>query len=361
MTDIRDHDPEQPGDDDRPTLEAKAALLSGRDFWSTREGGGIRSLVLVDGPHGVRRQAGTADNLGFNESLPSTCFPPGAGDRVELGPRARPRGRRRARPMRRARSTSTCSSGRRSTSSGRRSAAAPSSTSRKTRCSPASSPSTTCRACRAPASARRSSTSPSTARRPTGCASSAEVDDRTLREIYLPAFERVVKEAAPTSVMSAYNAINGVFASENRWLLTELLRDEWGFDGLVVSDWGAIKDRVEALAAGLDLEMPGTGDEGTGGDRRTRSATGRIDRSVVERECRAAARGSPSALRRRRRVRPRASTSTRITRSPAARPRHPSCCFATRARPCRFARVSASPSSGSSPTSRSTRAAAART
>ena len=110
---------------------------------------------------------------------------------------------------------------------------------------------------------------------------SAEVDDRTLREIYLPAFERVVKEAAPTSAMSAYNAINGVFSSENRWLLTELLRDEWGFDGLVVSDWGAIKDRVEALAAGLDLEMPGTGDEGTEAILQA-VRDGRLDRSVVE-------------------------------------------------------------------------------
>ncbi|MGD5588089.1 glycoside hydrolase family 3 N-terminal domain-containing protein, partial [Xanthomonas citri pv. citri] len=85
---------------------------------------------------------------------------------------------------------------------------------------------------------------------------SAEVDDRTLREIYLPAFEAVVKNAQPWTVMCAYNKINGTYASEHHWLLTEVLRDEWGFDGLVVSDWGAVHDRVAALAAGLDLEMP---------------------------------------------------------------------------------------------------------
>lgn len=78
---------------------------------------------------------------------------------------------------------------------------------------------------------------------------SADVDEQTLREIYLPAFERIVREAAPYAVMSAYNKINGVYASENRWLLTEVLREEWGFDGLVVSDWGAVNDRVAALAA----------------------------------------------------------------------------------------------------------------
>ena len=89
---------------------------------------------------------------------------------------------------------------------------------------------------------------------------SSEVDDRTLREIYLPAFEAAVKKAQPWTVMCSYNKINGTFAAENHRLLTEILKEEWGFDGFVVSDWGAVHDRVEALKAGLDLEMPGPRD-----------------------------------------------------------------------------------------------------
>ena len=85
---------------------------------------------------------------------------------------------------------------------------------------------------------------------------SAEVDERTLRELYFPAFERVVTSAQPWTVMCAYNKINGTYCSANHWLLTEVLRHEWGFEGLVVSDWGAVHDRVAALRAGLDLEMP---------------------------------------------------------------------------------------------------------
>lgn len=86
---------------------------------------------------------------------------------------------------------------------------------------------------------------------------SADVDERTLREIYLRAFQIAVRDGQPWAVMSAYNRINEVSASENAWLLTQVLRDEWGFDGIVVSDWGAVRDPVEAVRSGLDLRMPG--------------------------------------------------------------------------------------------------------
>ena len=110
---------------------------------------------------------------------------------------------------------------------------------------------------------------------------SAEVDERTLREIYLPAFEKAVKQAQPWTVMCSYNKVNGTFASEHHYLLTEILKNEWGFEGLVVSDWGAVRDRVAALRAGLDLEMPGPQ------DRRVKAVveavrSGKLDEAVLD-------------------------------------------------------------------------------
>lgn len=86
---------------------------------------------------------------------------------------------------------------------------------------------------------------------------SSEVDERALREIYLPAFEKIVKEAKPWSIMSAYNKVNGIYATENTYLQRHILKEEWGFEGITISDWGATSNRVDSLNAGLDLEMPG--------------------------------------------------------------------------------------------------------
>src|SRR5512142_1585683 len=110
---------------------------------------------------------------------------------------------------------------------------------------------------------------------------SAEVDERTLREIYLPAFEKAVKQAKPWTVMCSYNKVNGTFASEHHYLLSDILKNEWGFEGLVVSDWGAVHERVSSLKGGLDLEMPGPQ------DRRVRAVveavrSGELDEAVLD-------------------------------------------------------------------------------
>ncbi|MFI5889607.1 beta-glucosidase [Actinoplanes sp. NPDC051513] len=110
---------------------------------------------------------------------------------------------------------------------------------------------------------------------------SVEADERTLREIYLAAFERVVTTADPWTVMCSYNRLHGVHASENRWLLTDVLRDEWGYDGLVVSDWNAVHHRVRALTAGLDLEMPGAGGK-TDAEIVAGVRSGELDERVVD-------------------------------------------------------------------------------
>ncbi|MGY1782367.1 glycoside hydrolase family 3 C-terminal domain-containing protein [Geodermatophilus sp. SYSU D01036] len=263
-------------------LERRATLLSGQDFWSTPpvEEAGLPSLVLTDGPHGVRRQEGDFGGPGITRNLPATCFPPAVavgnswdpavaerigaaigrearalGVHVVLGPgvniKRSPLGGRNFEYY----SEDPLLSGVLGAAHVRGQQAAG-----------------------AGASVKHFAANNQETER---MRISAEVDERTLREIYLPAFERVVTEAAPATVMCAYNKVNGVYASQNRWLLTEVLREQWGFDGVVVSDWGAVDDRAAALAAGLDLQMPG--DRGAGNRRVVEAVrAGELDEAHVD-------------------------------------------------------------------------------
>ncbi|XVQ82934.1 glycoside hydrolase family 3 C-terminal domain-containing protein [Microbispora siamensis] len=263
------------------TLEQKASLLSGRDFWTTKplEEAGIPSITLCDGPHGVRREAGGSDHLGLNESIPATCFPPavavGSSWDPEVAARIGAAVGREGRALGVAVVLGPGVNIKRSPLCGRNfeyysedpllsgvlGAA-------HVAALQAEGPG---------ASVKHFAANNQETER---MRVSADVDERTLREIYFPAFERVVTQARPATVMCSYNRVNGVHASQNRWLLTDVLRREWGFTGVVVSDWGAVQDRVAALAAGLDLEMPGTG--GTS-DRRIVDAVraGDLDEAVV--------------------------------------------------------------------------------
>ncbi|WP_249346227.1 glycoside hydrolase family 3 C-terminal domain-containing protein [Microbispora sp. H11081] len=266
---------------DALTLEQKAALLSGRDFWTTKpiEQARIASITLCDGPHGVRREAGGSDHLGINQSMPATCFPPavavGSSWDPEVAARIGAAVGREGRALGVAVVLGPGVNIKRSPLCGRNfeyysedpllsgvlGAA-------HVAALQAEGPG---------ASVKHFAANNQETER---MRVSADVDERTLREIYFPAFERVVTEARPATVMCSYNRVNGVYASQNRWLLTDVLRREWGFAGVVVSDWGAVQDRVAALAAGLDLEMPGTGGEG---DRRVVEAVraGELDEAVV--------------------------------------------------------------------------------
>lgn len=238
-------------------LEEKATLLSGRDFWSTAPVAGLPSMVLTDGPHGVRRQDGEADNLGLHGSLPATCFPPGTALGSSWDPDlAEEVGQALGRE---ARSLSVnvllgpAINIKRSPLCGRNfeyfsedplvSGVLGAAWVRGVQSQGVGT------------SVKHFAANNQETDR---MRVSSDVDERTLREIYFPAFERVVKDSNPTTVMCSYNRINGTYASENTWLLTDVLRKEWGFTGAVVSDWGAVSNRIAALKAGLDLEMPGT-------------------------------------------------------------------------------------------------------
>ena len=242
------------------TLEEKCYLLSGKDFWQTRsvEHLGVPNMTLSDGPHGIRKQEGTGDQLGLNGSVPATCYPtaatianswdPALGEEIgeHLGVEAA--------------SQNVCVllgpglNIKRSPLCGRnfeyfsedpylagKMAAGYVRGIQKNGVS---------------ACPKHFAANSQELRR---MASDSVMDERTLREIYLTGFEIAVKEGGAKSIMSAYNRINGVYANENLHLLKEILRDEWGFDGFVVSDWGASNDHTAGVAAGSHLEMPTTG------------------------------------------------------------------------------------------------------
>jgi beta-glucosidase len=242
------------------TLEEKASLCSGKDFWTLKavERLSLESIMVTDGPHGLRKQEGSSDHLGINRSVPATCFPAACAsscsfDRellreigaamgeeclqeqvaVILGPgvnikRSPLCGRNfeyfSEDPYVAGELAAALIAGVQSRGVG--------------------------------TSLKHYAANNQETRRMT---SNSVVDERALREIYLAAFEGAVKKSRPWTIMCSYNLINGIHAADNTWLLSGLLRNEWGFRGLVMTDWGAVSDRLQGIRAGLDLEMPGSG------------------------------------------------------------------------------------------------------
>ncbi len=238
-------------------VEQKAALCLGGDIWHTAAipEHGVEKITLSDGPHGLRRQAEGGDHVGIGGSVPATCFPTACALAsswdVELARQIGDAVGVEARTQDVAVVLGPGLNIKRSPLCGRNFeylSEDPYLAGRLGAALTAGIQAHGVGACVKHFAANNQETDRMRV--------SADVDERTLREIYLPAFEHIVTTAAPWTVMCAYNKINGVYASEHHWLLTELLRDEWGFDGLVMSDWGAVHDRVAAVAAGLDLEMP---------------------------------------------------------------------------------------------------------
>ena len=239
------------------TLEEKVKLCSGATFWETEsmEQHQIPSVFMSDGPHGLRTQKGEADHLGINNSEKSTCFPTASASAASWNPRL-------LKEMGEAIAEEALYYGvdvvlgpgvniKRNPLCGRNFEYFSED----------------------PYLAGVMGTSWIKGVQGKGVGTSLKhfaannqeqdrmmgnsmVDERAFREIYLPAFEMAVKEAQPDTVMCSYNQINGTFASDNQRLLTDILRKEWEFEGMVVTDWGAMNDRVSALKAGCDLEMP---------------------------------------------------------------------------------------------------------
>lgn len=248
----------------RLSLEEKAELLDGSDFWHTQpvERLGIPAIMLSDGPHGLRKQQEGGDHLGLLDSVPATCFPPAAGLASSWDTALLTRvGKAIGRECRAERVAVVLGPGvnmKRSPLCGRNFEYYSEDPALAGELGAAFTNGVQSQG--VGVSLKHYAANNQETERMTV---SAEVDERTLREIYLPAFETVVTKAQPWTVMSSYNKINGTYVAESRALLTEILREEWGLDGLVVSDWGGVSRRAQTLTAGVDLEMPSSGDQGT--------------------------------------------------------------------------------------------------
>jgi beta-glucosidase len=237
------------------SIEEKAALTSGSNFWHTTAVTGVPAVMMTDGPHGIRKQL-DVEGAGLLNSEPATCFPPAVALASTWDPELAHRvGMALAREAKAMGVSILLGPGinlKRTPLGGRNFEYF------------AEDPLLTgvlatgwVRGLQSQGVGASLKHYALNSQETDRMRVSADVDERTLREMYLRAFGRVVRDAQPWTVMCSYNKINGEYASQHRWLLTEVLRDEWGFEGLVVSDWGAVVDRVAAVAAGLDLTMPG--------------------------------------------------------------------------------------------------------
>ncbi|MDR0627423.1 MAG: glycoside hydrolase family 3 protein, partial [Bifidobacteriaceae bacterium] len=248
---------------ERLTAKEKLSLLDGLDFWHTQpvERLGIPALMLTDGPHGLRKQVTSADHLGINCSVPATCFPTGAalasswdtGLLSEVG-------KALAEEARAEQVGVVLGPGlniKRSPLCGRNFeyfSEDPLLAGELAGAMVRGLQGEGIGACLKHFAANNQETD--------RMRISAEIDPRTLREIYLAGFERAVRAGQPWTVMSSYNKINGTYSAGSSWLLSDTLRAGWGFDGLVMSDWGGTDNRVTDLKAGLDLEMPSSSGQG---------------------------------------------------------------------------------------------------
>ena len=267
------------------TLEEKASLCSGLDFWHTKgvERLGIPSEMVSDGPHGLRKQDDKADHLGINDSIQAVCFPAGCATASSFNRELVTKLGETLGEECQAENVSAilgpAMNIKRSPLCGRNFEYYSEDPLVSTEMAGALVHGV---------QSKHIGTSPkhfmANNQEYHRLTSSSEMDERTMREIYLASFEGMVKKEKPWTIMNAYNKLNGTYLCENKEMLTDVLRREWGFDGYVMTDWGAMNDRVEALKAGCNLEMPSC-EGATDAEIVAAVQDGTLDESVLDKSC----------------------------------------------------------------------------